>query len=225
MRAWKLDRMFFNRFASQVARVLQRQEGVSCATSPMSFVEVVFKGKSCWSTVQQVMIFHTGGDHLRNHQTATQSRLHKVGFQTRRKVSMNSRACFTKATSLRPWKVLQSLSLIPSSVHVFSVSRYTLSSLLDISSTPRYYTNWTRLLLTCVIPLVALVVFNTKIFLGIRCLPLFYHFGCAAFVLFFRDILPWTEPLFLMIFRSPDDWYWYNWFSKSGGFDLLIISS
>jgi len=32
----------------------------------------------------------------------------------------------------------------------------------------RYYTNWTRLLLTCVIPLVALVVFNTKIFLGIR---------------------------------------------------------
>ena len=82
MRAWKLDRMFFNRFASQVARVLQRQEGVSCATSPMSFVGVVFKGKSCWSTVQQVMIFHTGGDHLRNHQTATQSRLHKVGFQT-----------------------------------------------------------------------------------------------------------------------------------------------
>ena len=179
----------FNRFASQVARVLQRQEGVSCATSPMSFVGVVFKGKSCWSTVQQVMIFHTGGDHLRNHQTATQSRLHKVGFQTRPKVSMNSRACFIKATSLRPGKVLQSLSLIPSSVHVFSGSNCTLSSLLYISPTPRYYTNWTRLLLTCVIPLVALVVFNTKIFLGIRCLPLFCHFGCAAFVLF-CDILP-----------------------------------
>ena len=149
------------------------------------------------------MIFPTGGDHLRNHQTATQSRLHKVGFQTRPKVSMNSRACFIKATSLRPWKVLQSLSLIPSSVHVFSVSRYTLSSLLDISSTPRYYTNWTRLLLTCVIPLVALVVFNTKIFLGIRCLPLFYHFGCAAFVLFFGIFCPEQNLCFLWYFAAP----------------------
>ena len=76
LKAWQ---NVFNWFASQVARILQRQEGVSCATS---FVWVVFKAKSCWSTVQQVMIFHTGGDHLRNHQTATQSRLHKVGFQT-----------------------------------------------------------------------------------------------------------------------------------------------
>ena len=92
---------------------------------------------------------------------------------------MNSSACFINAMSLRSWKVLQSLSLVPLSVHIFSVSRYFLHS-------PRYYTNWTRLLLTCVIPLVALVVFNTKIFLGIRCLALFYQFGCAAFVLFSR---------------------------------------
>ena len=102
--------------------------------------------------------------------------------------------------SLRPWKVLHSLSLVPSSVHVFSVSRCTLSSPLDISSTLRYYTNWTRLLLTCVIPLVALVVFNTKIFLGIRCLALFYHFGCAAFVLFFAIFCPERNLCFLWYF-------------------------
>ena len=79
--------------------------------------------------------------------------------------------------SLRSWKVLQSLSLVPLSVHVFSVSRYFLHS-------PRYYTNWTRLLLTCVIPLVALVVFNTKIFLGIRCLA-FWVCGVCTFSRYF----------------------------------------
>ena len=48
----------------------------------------------------------------------------------------------------------------------------------------RYYTNWTRLLLTCVIPLVALVVFNTKIFLGIRCLA-FWVCGVCTFSRYF----------------------------------------
>ena len=90
---------------------------------------------------------------------------------------MNSSACFINAMSLRSWKVLQSLSLVPLSVHVFSVSRYFLHS-------PRYYTNWTRLLLTCVIPLVALVVFNTKIFLGIRCLA-FWVCGVCTFSRYF----------------------------------------
>ena len=98
--------------------------------------------------------------------------------------------------SLRPWKVLQSLSLVPLSVHVFSVSRYFLHS-------PRYYTNWTRLLLTCVIPLVALVVFNTKIFLGIRCLALLYQFGCAAFVLFSRYFALNRTSSFLWYFVTP----------------------
>ena len=109
---------------------------------------------------------------------------------------MNSSACFINAKSLRPWKVLQSLSLVPSSVHVFSVSRYFLHS-------PRYYTNWTRLLLTCVIPIVALVFFNTKIFLGIRCLALFYHFGCAAFVLFSRYFALNRTSSFLWYFVTP----------------------
>ena len=160
------------------------------------------------------MIFPTGGDHLRNHQTPPQSRLHKVGFRTRPKVWMNSSACFIKALSLRPWKLSQSLSLVPLSVHVFSVSRYFLHS-------PRYYTNWTRLLLTCVIPLVALVVFNTKIFLGIRCLAFWVCGVCTFFAIF----CPEQNLLFLMIFCNPIDEYWYHWFSKSGRFDLLIISS
>ena len=43
----------------------------------------------------------------------------------------------------------------------------------------RYYTNWTRLMLTVALPVLALIFFNTKIFMGIRCTMMlqFFHFS------------------------------------------------
>ena len=60
--------------------------------------------------------------------------------------------------------------MVLSAIYLFHAMLLTLPS-------PRYYTNWTRLLLTCLLPLLALVGLNTRIFLGIRSNIYHYIFG------------------------------------------------
>ena len=51
------------------------------------------------------------------------------------------------------------------------------TSYINVLKTWRYYTNWTRLLLTVALPLIALVFFNTKIFFGIRSAAILFLFS------------------------------------------------
>ena len=48
----------------------------------------------------------------------------------------------------------------------------------------RYYTNWTRLMLTVALPVLALIFFNTKIFMGIRCTMILQFFHFSLFYVF-----------------------------------------
>ena len=38
----------------------------------------------------------------------------------------------------------------------------------NIMATPRFYINWTRLVITCIIPVISLIGLNMRIFRGIR---------------------------------------------------------
>ena len=60
------------------------------------------------------------------------------------------------------------LSLLPKPVSLITVVVMMVMVMVVLTVVPRYYTNWTRLVVTVVLPLLALTILNTRIFLGIR---------------------------------------------------------